>query len=239
MGGDPGKDNYLTLAGRDAVVGDIFLRVDLGEGQEDDRAGVAGAGQGRLAEQLGGRRGGPVGGPVGAVDGGGAVEQRRGGRGGHGGGGRTRDRERLEMFSVEWKRQRGLDKCLGMCLRSLQASLVVSWWRSTSERGIKWMEWTDPLTQEDTRLKTRDGFELSSSSKKKFEFLYRKMEVQRSSKFDIKFANLKFRQKAPNFKMIKNIRVFLGGGWKVQKKIAQKSPETVTFYIICIKSLIV
>ncbi len=51
------------------------------------------------------------------------------------------------MFFVEWKRQRGLDKCWGMHLWSLQVSFVVLGWRSTSGRGRKWMEWTDPLTQ--------------------------------------------------------------------------------------------
>ncbi len=40
---------------------------------------------------------------------------------------------------------------------------------------------------------------------RKFEFLYRKMEDRRSLKFEEKFANLKIRQKAPNFKLFQNI----------------------------------
>jgi len=41
-----------VLAGRDAVVGRVVLRVELGEGQEDDGTSVAGTGQRSLAQQM-------------------------------------------------------------------------------------------------------------------------------------------------------------------------------------------
>ena len=47
----------LTFAGGDAVVGGVVLRVQLGEGQVDDGARVAGAGQGGLAHGGVGRHG--------------------------------------------------------------------------------------------------------------------------------------------------------------------------------------
>ncbi len=74
---------------------------------------------------------------------------------------------------------------------------------------------------------------------RKFEFLYRKMEVRRSSKFDKKFANLKFKQKLPNFELIQKYSVFFGGKDFREKKCTKKSAKPVIFDTICLKSSIV
>ena len=61
---------------------------------------------------------------------------------------------------------------------------------------------------------------------RKFEFLYRKMKVRRSSKFDKKFANLKFRQKTPNFELFHKYSVLFfgrGDGRIPEKKLIKKS----------------
>ena len=55
--------SLFTLACRDAEVGALILRVDVGEGEANDGSGVSGAGQWGLPKKLRGRgRAGPVGG---------------------------------------------------------------------------------------------------------------------------------------------------------------------------------
>ena len=66
------------------------------------------------------------------------------------------------------------------------------------------------------------------------------MEVRRSSKFDKKFANLKFRQKTPNFELFQKYSGFFFEGKDFREKnCTKKSAKTVIFDTICIKSSIV